>query len=355
MCENYADLSVWRATILFGSEGVVATSTMRLIACAGLLTTGLLIGGVVVGIAVADNGDSAGPSPDAASMTSKPGSGSGGSKGANGATNPGPPTSTIGNGRQDVDIKSTNVQKKTNDNPIGPTKFHGSLTIPVLRVPKRDELPASGWFDPTLFYTTVAIPVPTLGDVFAALQPKPEPTPAPSPAIRTQVDAPAPVADSGGGGGVEPPSPGVAAEPPVLQAPMVIAPMPDVAAVAAPIPLPPVVAPVAPLGMSAGAGPKQAVAVDVAAAGARAPLIRGSLPPTAVEPQAKALTPMSGQAGRLGYPRYLRDPAVTELAAVALPGAAGLLFLTFSGGFIGYRQANSARFIRTQGAERFLR
>jgi hypothetical protein len=86
-----------------------------------------------------------------------------------------------------------------------------------------------------------------------------------------------------------------------------------------------------------------------------APLIRGSLPPTAVEPQAKALTPMSGQTGRLGYARYLRDPAVTELAAVALPGAAGLLFLTFSGGFIGYRQANSARFIRTQGAERFLR
>jgi hypothetical protein len=64
---------------------------------------------------------------------------------------------------------------------------------------------------------------------------------------------------------------------------------------------------------------------------------------------------MSGQATRLGYPRYLRNPTVGELAAVALPGAAGLLFFTFSGGFIGYRQANSARFIRAQGAERFLR
>jgi hypothetical protein len=325
----------------------VAASTIRLIACVALLTTGLLTGGVGVGIAVADTGDSAGPSPAAASMTSKPGSGSGGSKGPNGATNPGPPTSTIGNGRQDVDIQSTNEPKSTNDNPIGPKKFHGSLTIPVLRVPKRDELPASGWPDPTLFYTTVAIPVPTLSDVFAALQPQPEPTPAPSPAIRTQVEAPAPVADSGGGG-VEPPSPGVAAEP-VLQAPMVIAPIPI------PIPLSPVVAPVAPLGMSAGAGPRQAVAVDVAAAGARAPLIRGSLPPTAVEPQAKALTPMSEQATRLGYPRDLRDPTVSELAAMALPGATGLLFLTFSGGFIGYRQATGARFVRTQGAERFLR
>jgi hypothetical protein len=34
---------------------------------------------------------------------------------------------------------------------------------------------------------------------------------------------------------------------------------------------------------------------------------------------------------------------------------AGLLVLTFSGGLIGYRQANSARFIRTQSAARFLR
>jgi hypothetical protein len=332
----------------------VAGSAVRLMACAGLVTAGLLMGGAGAGIGVADKGDSAGRSADAGSVTSKAGSGSGGSAGATGATNPGPPASKLGNGRQDVDVKSINEQKKKNDNPIGPQKFNGSLTIPVLRVPKRDELPASGgWFDPSLFYTTVVIPVPTLSDVFAALQPTPEPTPAPAPALRTQpapflrtqVEAPAPVVDSGGGGGVEPASTGIAAEPPVLHAPMVVAPIP--------IPLPRVVAP---LGMSAGAGPKQAVAlVDSAAAGARAPLIRGSLPPAAVEPQAKALTPMSGQATRLGYPRYLRNPTATELAAIALPGATGLLFITFSGGCIGYRQANSVRFIRTHGAERFLR
>jgi hypothetical protein len=339
----------------FGSEDVVAGSAMRLMACAGLVTAGLLMGGAGAGIGVADRGDSAGPRADAGSVTSKAGSGSGGSGGATGATDPGPPASKLGNGRQDIDVKSINEQKKKNDNPIGPQKFNGSLTIPVLRVPKRDELPASGLPDLSLFYTTVVIPVPTLSGVFAALQPKPEPTPAPAPALRTQpapalrtqVEAPAPVVDSGGGG-VDPASTGIAAEPPVLQAPMVVAPIP--------IPLPPVVAPVAPLGMSAGAGPKQAVAlVDSAAAGARAPLIRGSLPPAAVEPQAKALTPMSGQATRLGYPRYLRNPTATELAAIAMPGATGLLFLTFGGGFIGYRQANSVRFIRTHGAERFLR
>jgi hypothetical protein len=64
---------------------------------------------------------------------------------------------------------------------------------------------------------------------------------------------------------------------------------------------------------------------------------------------------MSGQATRLGYSRYLRSPTAGELAAVALPGVAGLLFLTFSGGCIGYRQANSVQFRRTQDTERFLR
>jgi hypothetical protein len=350
MCENYAELSVWRATILFGSEDIVAGSAMRLIACAGLLTAGLLMGGAGVGIAIADTGDSAGPSPEAASVPSKADSGSGGSYGATGATNLEPPTSTVGHGRDGVDVKSTNEEKKKNDNAVLPKKFTGSLTIPVLRLPTKGELPASGLPYPTLFFTTVVIPVPTLSDVFAAMQPRPEPTPAPGPALRTQQEAPAPaVADSGGGGGggLDALSAGVAAEPPVLHAPMVIAPLP--------IPLPRVVAPVAPLGASAGTGPTPAVAVDAAAAGARAPVIRGSLPPTAVEPPATALTPMSGRATRLGYPRYLRNPTVGELAAVALPGATGLLFLTFSGGFIGYRQANSVRFIRTDGPERFLR
>ena len=66
------------------------------------------------------------------------------------------------------------------------------------------------------------------------------------------------------------------------------------------------------------------------------------------------MTPMSGQATRVGYPRFLRNPTVGQLAAVALPGVGGLMFLTFSGGVIGYRQANSIRFIRTAGVERFL-
>jgi hypothetical protein len=84
-------------------------------------------------------------------------------------------------------------------------------------------------------------------------------------------------------------------------------------------------------------------------------VIRGSLQPTVHQPEASMLTSMSGQPTRLGYPRYLREPTVGELAVVALPGVAGLLLLTMSGGVIGYRQANSARLMRTGSAARFLR
>jgi hypothetical protein len=41
------------------------------------------------------------------------------------------------------------------------------------------------------------------------------------------------------------------------------------------------------------------------------------------------------------------------MAAVALPGLAGLIAITASGGVIGYRQANSGRYLRTAAA-RFL-
>jgi hypothetical protein len=265
-------------------------------------------------------------------------------EGATGASHPDPPVSTVGNGRDDVDAKSTDEEKKKNETSVRANKFRGSFAIPILRIPTRAELPASGFPDPTLFLTTVEIPVPTLADVFAAIQPQPQPTPVPGPAFRTQEEAP-PVADSGGGG-VDPLSIGVAAKPPVLQAPMVIAPLR--------IPLPPAPRPVAPLGAAATAGPTQVIATDIAAAGVRAPVLRGSLPPTG-ESAATPLTRMTGQPTALGYPRYLRNPTAGELAVVALPGAVGLLVLTFGGGFIGYRQANSAQLIRAESAARFLR
>jgi hypothetical protein len=303
----------------------MACSAVRSIACAGVLTTGLLMGGAGAGIAFADTGDAAGGAPEPAAVTSDvPENNS--DSGASGASHPDPPTSTVGNGREDVGIQSTvegKDDKKESASPGATTKkVKGSVTIPFL---------------------PISIPIPTFCDFLAAMQSQPQPTPAPGPAFKTQEEAP-PVADSGGGG-IDPLSVGVAAEPPVLRAPMVIAP--------AAVPRAPAPPAVAPRGEPAGAAPTPVAATDVAA-GAAAPVIRGSVQPT-VEPAATTLTSMSGQATRLGYPRSLRNPTAAELAVLALPGTAGLVLLTLSGGVIGYRQANTARFIRTQSTARFLR
>jgi len=108
---------------------------------------------------------------------------------------------------------------------------------------------------------------------------------------------------------------------------------------------------VAPIGASAARAPSIPVGMVPAVAGARTPLIRGSLPPTAASSPA---TPMSGQSARASSPQALRNPTVGELSVVAMPGVAGLMFLTFSGGVVGYRQANSTRLIGTTPAARFL-
>jgi hypothetical protein len=63
---------------------------------------------------------------------------------------------------------------------------------------------------------------------------------------------------------------------------------------------------------------------------------------------------MGRQAPREGYQQYLRTAQLTELAAIALPGIAGLLCMTVSGGLIGYRQANALRTLRRDRYGRFL-
>lgn len=57
---------------------------------------------------------------------------------------------------------------------------------------------------------------------------------------------------------------------------------------------------------------------------------------------------------RVGYPNYLREAKIGEVAALALPGFAGLLALTALGGFVGYRQAKAGHVVRTAGTSRFL-
>lgn len=58
---------------------------------------------------------------------------------------------------------------------------------------------------------------------------------------------------------------------------------------------------------------------------------------------------------RVGYPEYLREAKVGEVAVFALPGIIGILALTTLGGFVGYRQARASHIGRAAGTSRFLR
>lgn len=222
--------------------------------------------------------------------------------------------------------------------------FSGTITIPWFRLPAPGEIPAGSWPTASTFYTTVAIPVPTLTDFLEALRVVPAPQPAPGPAFRTQEEAPVADATSGtttgggGGGG------GGMSGPVVFRAPLVTVPRSTTVA-GRPTKLPP-------------GSPATGVAPGVTqpgVAGVPTPAIRGSVRPTPGVTAPLPATPASGLAPRTSVSaRGVTQTTVAEIAAVAVPGVAGLLFLTFSGGMIGYRQANSVRYVRTAGAERFL-
>lgn len=204
-------------------------------------------------------------------------------------------------------------------------------------------------------FTMVVISVPTgsILRVFGQSQPQPEPTPSPS--FRTsEIPAEVPnveVIDSSGEGGS---NNAEAGDSQPVRAPLVIAPPP----VAPPRPVlppvaPPVIPPVAVAPPPAGGRPGSQVHVPNSIVAGAPPAMRGPAA-TPAPPPATAAVPVEAPA-RLGYQRYLRTAKVSDMAVVALPGVAGLVLMTVSGGFIGYRQANSIRFIRVEGAERFLR
>ncbi|MUM18062.1 MULTISPECIES: hypothetical protein [unclassified Mycobacteroides] len=59
-------------------------------------------------------------------------------------------------------------------------------------------------------------------------------------------------------------------------------------------------------------------------------------------------------APRTGYTDYLRLTKTSEIAAVAIPGAAGIAMMTFIGAALGYRQAKAGHTVRASAAARFL-
>ena len=119
---------------------------------------------------------------------------------------------------------------------------------------------------------------------------------------------------------------------------------------AAPIVLPVIVAP--PIGLGGGAGgagspvtplgPPRAVTAESLAGRVPPPVNVGS-----------NVAPASSY--RIGYTEYLRTAGLPQVAALAMPGIAGILVLTGAGGLVGYRQAKAGNAVRAGGTARFIR
>jgi len=57
---------------------------------------------------------------------------------------------------------------------------------------------------------------------------------------------------------------------------------------------------------------------------------------------------------RVGNGEYLRTAGIPQIAALAVPGVAGILVLTATGGLLGYRQAKAGRAVRATRTVRFM-
>jgi hypothetical protein len=239
--------------------------------------------------------------------------------------------------------------------------FTPKITVPVpsVPVPGYENMRWSlNLTDPYAAYTSVGQTLSTVNsllmDAYAPYDPfrPPAPQPQPTPTFRTMQEEPS-VVEVEGTGGIVPMSNGSSGLP-VLQAPVVVPPIR-----VAPPPRPIGGPPPRPISGSPPAGVKVLAA---GSAGVRAPELKGSvaqtgsIPTEQLPPAGSASASASGMgapAPRQGYPRYLRTARANELALVAIPGLAALLAVTFGGGVIGYRQANSGRYLRTDAA-RFL-
>jgi hypothetical protein len=196
-------------------------------------------------------------------------------------------------------------------------------------------------------FTTVVISVPTDSMVRAYGQPQPEPTPSPSfrtsevPTEKPDVE----VIDSSGQGGSDYAS---ASESQPISAPAVIAPPGAPPRPVAPPSAPPVIPPI-PAPSPAGGRPGGQVHVPTSIIAGAPPRMREPAPAPA-----DGAVPADMPATRLGYQQYLRTAKTTDVAAVALPGLAGLVLMTVTGAIVGQRQARAAHMLRHTGAVRFM-
>ena len=168
--------------------------------------------------------------------------------------------------------------------------------------------------------------------------------------------APEAVGGGSSGGGIDvlpqtippPGEPGQPGEPPVASAehgtvgPSNLEPPPITMPPLIGLPPPAFQAPVRPIGPGAEPGPRSGPGRESATTRER--------PPATSAGAGTEMPPST----RVGYPRYLREAKMGEVAALALPGFAGILALTALGGVVGYRQAKTGHVVRTAGTTRFM-
>ena len=135
--------------------------------------------------------------------------------------------------------------------------------------------------------------------------------------------------------------------------PSVIEAAPGVGVAAAELPIPPITLPVivAPATGLGGGGSPGSPALPAAPRGvtAQPPAGRAPLPANV---GSNVAVPASSY--RIGYTDYLRDAGLSQVAALAVPGVAGMLVLTGAGGLVGYRQAKAGHAVHTSGTARFV-
>jgi hypothetical protein len=316
----------------------VPTRARRFALFIGALSATLTLGGAGAGIASAGPDDS-GNSPETGSGT-----------GAGDTSEPAPtvakpvqPKSPLDNLRDALSRPRTTLGSgRAPGQPPKPV-----VTIPLPKLPGTSDTQFSiNLSDPESTFSTVQDTLASLNqlvaDAYAPYNPFPPP---PGPNMKIMEEEP--VIDSSGvpgigGGGVQSTSGGMA-DLPVLHAPM-----------AFPAPRFGTSGPLAET-VPAGASAQAPGAGTAGTAGT--PAGRGSTPGSVRTGEASpgdTTSPMVNTAYRQSFPQYLRAARTAEVASIALPGVAGLLAITASGGVIGYRQANSGRKLRSD-ATRFLR
>jgi len=259
---------------------------------------------------------------------------------------PDPGTGVEGDGSEVIEPEVP-VKKSTGSRAEVRLPGAAPFSIPLPTVPGTSDRQWSiNLTDPQSTYSSVEDTFANLNslwaEAYAPFNPFPPPPPKPTLKIMEEepvIDASGSGAGSGSGG-FEPTSEGMR-DLPVLQAPMAF---PAVR-----------MGPPRPLSETLPAGTaSQVLGVGTAGVPAgRGAVTQGSVQVGEAAPRITTSPLGNDIAYRQGFPQYLRTARIGELATVALPGIAGLLALTASGGVIGYRQANSGRQLRME-VERFL-